>query len=155
MNAISPELHPIEVDPRSCEVCDLKIDDHHSIDDGDGPQHFCISELYEKIAAGKAGGAAVARPFFLGWNAGIDFALVHVAEEEISMIMETIMVEPEPATSIIPPRAPEPYRSAASTVAAFKYVVSLKDAPRLAAWLRNHPKDAPLLLELLEHKTNA
>ena len=145
------EPAPIEIDSRPCQFCGLKIDDHHMIDDGDEPLHFCISELYERLAAGKARGAAVARPFYLGWNAGIDFALVHVAEEEISMIMSGIMAESDTAPSITPPRAPEP-RPAASTIAAFWHVVALKDPDKLSAWLRDHPRGTSFLLKLLEAK---
>lgn len=41
-------------------------------------------------------------------------------------------------------------RTPQATVDAFQYVVSLADPDRLAAWLRNHPDDAPVLLETLE-----
>jgi hypothetical protein len=51
-----------------------------------------------------------------------------------------------------PPREPELYRPAASTVDAFWFVASLRDPERLKAWLRNHPEDAPFLLQLLESK---
>jgi hypothetical protein len=139
----------IEMDPRPCEICGLKIDDHHMIDDGDGPQHFCISELYERVAAGKVKNAT--RPFWLGWNYGIDFSLNHVAEEEISIIMANIMVEPDNAPSIIPP-PPAPYRTPQATVDAFKYLVRLNDPERLKAWLADRPQDAPTLLKLLESK---
>jgi len=152
MNAISPELHPIEIDPRDCEVCGLKIHDHHMIDDGDGQQHFCISEVYERIAAGKARGAATARPFYLGWNSGIDFALHHVAGEEISEIMSTIMVEPEAVPSVIPKLTPEPYRTLQVTIDAFWFVALNHDDVYLAAWLKRHPADAAFLIRLWEAK---
>jgi hypothetical protein len=141
---------PIEIDPRPCQWCGLEIDHHHMIDDGDGPHHFCISEVYERIAAGK-----VKNPkglFVLGWNSGIDFSLHHVAEEEISMIMEGIMIEPDCVPSIIPPRAPEPYRTPQSTIDTFKYLVRFNDPERLKAWLADRPQDAPTLLKLLESK---
>lgn len=41
-------------------------------------------------------------------------------------------------------------RTPQATVDAFQYVVSLGDPDRLAAWLRNHPDDALVLLETLE-----
>jgi hypothetical protein len=47
-----------------------------------------------------------------------------------------------------PPHRPEPYRPAESTVAAFRYVVSLDDPDYLAAWLAKHPADAPHLLKI-------
>jgi hypothetical protein len=49
-----------------------------------------------------------------------------------------------------PPRAPEPYRPAASTQAAFRYLIAVGDVGRLREWLSDRPKDAPLLLAMLE-----
>ncbi|TFV75361.1 hypothetical protein E4K64_16485 [Bradyrhizobium frederickii] len=43
-----------------------------------------------------------------------------------------------------------PHRPAQSTVDAFRYVMRVGDPERLTAWLRNHPDDAPALLEMLE-----
>jgi len=51
-----------------------------------------------------------------------------------------------------PPRKPEPYRPAESTISSFWYVVGLNDLDYLKAWLRNHPADAPALHKLLESK---
>jgi hypothetical protein len=153
MNAISPgqiEIDPIEIDPRPCERCGLKIYDHHMIDDGNGPQHFCISQLYERVAAGKV--KSPTRPFWLGWNHGIDFALNHAAELEISEIMSTIMVEPEAVPSVIPQRTPEPYRTLQVTVDAFWFVARNHDDVYLAAWLKRHPADAAFLIRLWEAK---
>jgi hypothetical protein len=45
-----------------------------------------------------------------------------------------------------------PYRTAASTIDAFWYVVSLCDQERFKAWLADHPQDAPFLLKLMEGK---
>jgi hypothetical protein len=45
-----------------------------------------------------------------------------------------------------------PYRTAASTIDAFWYVVSLRDQERFKAWLADHPQDAPFLLKLMEGK---
>ncbi|HEY5036067.1 MAG TPA: hypothetical protein VII74_02920, partial [Chthoniobacterales bacterium] len=43
--AYSAELEPdpIEIDPRPCTVCGLKIDRHEMVDDGEGPEFFCLS----------------------------------------------------------------------------------------------------------------
>ena len=49
-----------------------------------------------------------------------------------------------------PSAAARPYRPAGSTIAAFKYVVSLGDADHLARWLADHPADAPALLKILD-----
>jgi hypothetical protein len=55
---------------------------------------------------------------------------------------------PEPSTL----GQPQPYRTAASTIEAFFYLVGLDNPDRLAGWLRDRPQDAPTLLKLLEKK---
>ena len=50
----------------------------------------------------------------------------------------------------VPVPQPQSYRTAASTIEAFKFVVSLGEPERLEAWLLNHPQDATTLLKLLE-----
>jgi hypothetical protein len=60
--------------------------------------------------------------------------------------------EPPPKASPILNAAPEPYRPAASTVAAFWFLVNLDEPERLEAWLLGRPKDALTLLKLLETK---
>lgn len=52
----------------------------------------------------------------------------------------------EQAAAIVKP----PHRTARSTLDAFHFVMGLGDPERLAAWLRNHPDDALVLLETLE-----
>jgi hypothetical protein len=49
-----------------------------------------------------------------------------------------------------PSSPPVPYRTPQATMDAFWYVVGLKDSARLSAWLRDHPRDTPFLLALLE-----
>jgi hypothetical protein len=49
------------------------------------------------------------------------------------------------------PRAPEPYRPATSTIDAFRLVAAGGDVGRLKVWLADRPKDAPLLLAMLEN----
>jgi len=63
--------------------------------------------------------------------------------------------EPRPAAGQV--RGPAHLMSASaapakSTVDAFLYVAALDDVARLKAWLDDHPKDAPMLLEMLESK---
>jgi hypothetical protein len=48
--------------------------------------------------------------------------------------------------------SPRPYQTASSTIDAFWYLVRLRDAGRLKAWLADRPQDAPTLLKLLESK---
>ncbi len=55
--------------------------------------------------------------------------------------------KPEPQSQRPTPRRSRPPEA---TVDAFKHVAGLGDPDRLAAWLRNHPEDAPDLLEMLE-----
>lgn len=55
-----------------------------------------------------------------------------------------------PARPVVTQRAP--YAPPKSTVDAFLYVAALDDVARLKAWLDDHRKDAPQLLELLESK---
>ncbi|MCA1512165.1 hypothetical protein I6F31_14360 [Bradyrhizobium sp. NBAIM01] len=42
------------------------------------------------------------------------------------------------------------YYTTQATIEAFHYVLSLGNRERLAEWLRNHPNDAPALLDTLE-----
>jgi hypothetical protein len=130
---------PLALDPRPCELCGLTIDRHHMVDNGDGPEFFCLDlspdemtlpelERRAEMRRQEEGAAIIAR-----WEA---------MDEEIS--------RQKPAT---PPRGPEPYRPAASTVDAFLYLVTTDDAPRVRAWLVDCPNDAPFLLDLLESKT--
>jgi hypothetical protein len=49
---------------------------------------------------------------------------------------------------------PRPYRTPASTIDAFWFLVQLNDEPRLKAWLEAHPKDQQTLCELYEGRQN-
>jgi hypothetical protein len=49
---------------------------------------------------------------------------------------------------------PRPYRTPEATVDAFFYVVRFGDAPRLAAWLDDHPRDREFLINLLKDVKN-
>lgn len=131
---------PIAIDPRRCQWCGLTVDRHRMVDDGDGPEFFCRDDLSiddltlpelerrEELRRQEEVAAIVAR-----WEA-----------------MDAEIDRRKPVTT---PRAPEPYRPAASTIDAFLYLVSTDDAPRVRAWLADRPKDAPFLLDLLESKT--
>jgi hypothetical protein len=50
-----------------------------------------------------------------------------------------------------PPRRPEPYRPAGSTVAAFWHVAT-HEPDKLKAWLARHPDDAPVLHKIWKAK---
>lgn len=49
---------------------------------------------------------------------------------------------------------PRPYQTAASTIDAFWYVVSLNDEDHLEAWLKDHMRDAPYLYGLFKARKN-
>jgi hypothetical protein len=137
-----PDL--IEIDCRPCALCGLQIDLHRMVDSGEGPEHFCFeaAETVGYLVARKYT-STNGRPFALGFNAGLDFAIRHLVLQEAASMVE--------APPIVPAdREPAPYRTPRATVDAFKFVVSLANAGHLARWLRDHPRDAPFLLKLLE-----
>jgi hypothetical protein len=59
--------------------------------------------------------------------------------------------EPKPIFRPEPPRR-KAYSPADSTVAAFRYVLSLDDPDCLARWLSDHPADAPELFKIWKSK---
>ena len=82
-----------------------------------------------------------------------------LGQDEVQRIMAiafaAVDLPPEPAVSAEPIEAPTPApptrgscRTAASTIMAFRYVMSLNDLKRLKAWLADHPADAPALFKL-------
>jgi hypothetical protein len=143
MNAVSTS--PIEIDPRPCGLCGLTIDRHQMIDEGEGPEFFCLDVPLDELTLEELERRAELR-----------------REEEIAaMVREWELADPrdrwrwtgEPR----PPERPvviqrEAYTPPQSTIDAFFYVVALDDVDRLKAWLADHPKDATILLELLEAK---
>jgi hypothetical protein len=135
MNAISPELDPIELDPRFCELCGLTVDRHEMVDDGEGPIFYCPDLLPDEMTLDELNRRAELR-----------------RQEEVAAIFARLEAMDDPSKRLPPRAAPEPYRPAASTVSAFLYLVGLDDLDRLEAWLLTRPKDAPTLLKLLENK---
>jgi hypothetical protein len=121
---------PIDLDPRPCGLCGLTIDRHRMVDAGDGPEFFCVDLLPDEMTLPELERRAELR-----------------RQEDIAAILarwEALPVDNPP------PRGPEPYRPAASTIDAFRFLLTTDDAPRVRAWLADRPKDAPLLLDLLE-----
>jgi hypothetical protein len=135
--SISPgrEPDPIEIDPRPCGWCCLTIDRHRKTDSGEGPEFFCADLSPDEMTLPELKQRAELR-----------------RQEEIAAILMRWEAMAGPAGIQRPPREPEPYRPAASTVDAFWYVVGLRDPEWFKAWLAARPKDAPLLLKLLEPK---
>jgi hypothetical protein len=86
-----------------------------------------------------------------GWKidaAAAKRALAYVRrQEDVAAILAAI---PECPPIVPVEKTPEPYRPAQSTVDAFRLVAAGGDVECLKAWLVDRPKDAPLLLALLE-----
>ena len=120
---------PIEIDPRPCEWCGLTIDQHHMVDDGEGPEFFC-----EEIISADAADI--------------------VQRWELSDPRDSWRHTGEPRPRVQSDAEPrrQPYRTPQSTTDAFLYVLRLDDAPYLARWLRQHPADAPFLMQIYEAK---
>ncbi len=134
--SISPgrEPEPLLIDPRSCDLCGLTIDRHEMVDHGEGPEFYCADVSPDEMTLPELERRAELR-----------------RQEEVAAILARMDAMGRPSNPP-PPREPEPYRPAASTVDAFWYVVSLRDPERFKAWLADRPKDAPFLLKLLETK---
>jgi hypothetical protein len=131
---IDPE--PIEIDSRPCQLCGLTIDRHRMVDNGDGPEFWCLDLSPDEMTLPELERRAELR-----------------RQEEVAAIIARWEAQDALATcEPLPPREPEPYRPAQSTVAAFWFVVGLRDPERFKAWLADRPKDTPFLLQLLENK---
>jgi hypothetical protein len=125
---------PIEMDPRPCELCGLKIARHEVVDDGDGPIFYCLDLSPDEMTLPELERRAELR-----------------RQEEVAAIFARLEAMDDPSKR--PAVAePPPYQTAASTVEAFWFVVGLDDPERLEAWLLARPKDAPTLLKLMEAK---
>jgi hypothetical protein len=122
---------PFEIDPRPCGLCGLTIDRHEMDDDGDGPLFYCPDLSPDEMTLTELERREVLR-----------------IREEVAAILARMDAMPRPGDP--PPAEPEPYRPAQSTVDAFRIVTAAADVARLKAWLADRPKDAPLLLALLE-----
>lgn len=134
LHLVEIEPVPIEVDPRPCVLCGLTIDRHERVDTPEGPEFFCLDLSPDEMTLCELERRAELR-----------------RQEEVAAILARMDAMRGP-TIPPPPREPEPYRPAASTVDAFWYVVGLRDPERFKAWLADRPQDAPFLLQLLEGK---
>jgi hypothetical protein len=142
---------PIAIDPRACEWCGLLIDRHLLVDNGDGPEFFCLDLCPDEMTLPE-----LERRAELRFEEEV-VAMVERMERADSRDRWRHTAEPPPPDSVrngpsiqAPPREPAPYRPARSTGDEFAYLVATGDVGRLTAWLADHPKDAPLLLALLE-----
>jgi hypothetical protein len=133
LHLVTSEFDPLKIDPRPCELCGRTIDQHECIDHGEGPEFYChpdddIVQRWE-----------LADPRDRWHHTGETPPAAGVRNSDIGG-------NPENAT--------RSYRPAASTIAAFRLVVAAGDLRRLKVWLADRPKDAPLLLDLLESPTS-
>jgi hypothetical protein len=136
MNAIVPdcfELDPIEIDPRSCELCGCTIDRHERIDGDEGPLFFCLPPDEMDLDE-------------------LERRAELIRQVEVAAIFARLEAMDDPSKRLPPPREPDPYRTPEATVNAFWFVVGLDDPDRLKAWFANHTRDVPALLKLLENK---
>jgi hypothetical protein len=126
---------PLELDARPCGNCGLTVDRHRMIDSGEGPEFFCVDLSPDEMTLDELERRAELR-----------------RQEEVAAIFARLEAMDDPSKRLPPRGGPEPYRPAASTIAAFWHVIGLADPGRLKEWMRDHPKDAPTLLKLLENK---
>jgi hypothetical protein len=135
MHLVEIDPAPIEIDPRPCELCGLTIDRHQMVDLGEGPLFYCIDLNPNDLT-----------------TLELERRAVLIEREEVRAIMARMDAMGGWPADIPPPREPEPYRPAQSTVDAFWIVVEMQEPERFKAWVADRPKDAPLLLQLLEGK---
>lgn len=125
---------PAGIDPRPCQHCGLGIVRHRMVDDGDGPEFFCLPPDDMTLPELERRAELI--------------RLIEVAE-----IFARLEAMDNPSKRQPPPRAqPRPHRTPQATIDAFWYLVTLKEPEKLAAWLRDRERDAPFLLKLLEAK---
>jgi hypothetical protein len=136
MNALTEiESDPLEIDPRDCEFCGRTIDQHRMVDDGDGPQFFCVDD------------GDVVRQWEMSdprdrWK--------HTGETPPPDAVRNSDRNSGSGIAEWPPK--RPYRTAQSTIDAFFYVTRNHDDAYLAAWLDRHSMDAAFLMGLWESK---
>jgi hypothetical protein len=127
-----PDPTLLEIDPRPCELCGLTVDRHEMVDDEDGPIFYCVDLDLDELTLEELERRAELR-----------------RQEDIAAIIAWMDATDSPA-EILPIGKPPVHRPAVSTIAAFRYLVAMGDVAHLKGWLGDRPKDAPLLLALLE-----
>jgi hypothetical protein len=133
LSLVTSEFDPIDIDPRSCEWCGLTVDRHRMVDHGEGPEFFCADISPDEMTLVE-----------------LERRAALIRQEEVAAIFARLEAMDDPSKRLPPRSELEPYRPAASTVDAFHLVAAAGDVGRLKAWLSDRPKDAPLLLALLE-----
>src|ERR1700731_952748 len=102
------EPDPLEIEPRPCELCGCTLDRHKMIDNGEGPEFFCIDYYPEELSLAELERRAELR-----------------RQEEIAWIVAHMEADDgpyEPAR----PAEPPPYRTPQATIDAFWYVATLE-----------------------------
>ena len=127
------EPDPIYIDPRPCELCGLTIDRHEMVDDGEGPEFFCLSPDEMTLPE-------------------LERRAELIRQVEVAEIFARLeaMDSPSERPVVVREVEPKPYRTPQATTDAFSYLVRLGDVDRLKDWLLARPEDAPFLLGLLE-----
>lgn len=142
MNAIPS---PIEIDPRPCGLCGLTIDRHQMVDEGEGPEFFCVEVPVDDLTLDELERRAELRQ----------------QEEVAAMVRDWELNDPRdrwrhtgepPPIPFEPPSRREQYVTPQSTIDAFWFVASLDDPERLKRWLDDHPRDVVALQSLWEAK---
>src|SRR6266576_3265542 len=98
MNAISPgqiELDPLEIDPRSCGFCDLKIDKHERDNTPEGPIFYCIDLDPDEMT-----------------TLELERRAELIRQIEVAEIFARLEAMDDPSKRAPPPAKPEPYRPA-------------------------------------------
>lgn len=134
MNAVSPS--PIEIDPRPCELCGLTIDRHQMVDEGEGPEFFCLDLPLEELTLDELERRHELR-----------------RQEEIAAIVrDWEMADPRDRWRHTGERPPSTRRESLPPTQAiidkFWQVQRLQSPDYLAEWLAEHPADAPALYEI-------
>jgi hypothetical protein len=132
------ELDPIEIDPRPCAHCGLTINRHERIDTPEGPDFFCLNLHPDEMTLIELERRAELR-----------------REEECAAIFARLEAMDDPSVRLPPRTAPATHRPAKSTQDAFRYLTAAGDVSRLSEWLADRPKDAPVLLALLDGRPSA
>ena len=127
-------LAPIAIAPRPCEYCGLTVDRHRMVDNGEGPEFFCLDLPIDDLTLPELERRAELR----------------IQEEVDAILARWEAIEPLPAPDDAEPRR---YRTPQATIDAFKFVVARGNADGLRRWLAGRPKDAPFLLSLLESRS--
>jgi hypothetical protein len=134
MNAPFRIPKPIEIDPRSCELCGRTIDEHECLDHGEGPEFFCWDD--DDIV--KCWEVADPRD---AWR--------HTGEKPPPTSVRNSDIGTKPTTTA------RSYRTPQATIDAFWFVIRLDDPEYLKRWFARHPLDVPALVKLYERKNAA